>query len=108
MGAASRRKGARGQCEFSHMLTSRDWEVDPIACGMQREDLLATDRFGRRWSVEVKMTSAIIPAHRRQAQEEAKARGLPWMLANHIEGTESWLVQRQGEPPIIWHKRIGG
>lgn len=105
MGASQRRKGACGQSRFANLLRERDWTVDPITCGVRREDLLATDPDGRQWSVEVKNQKTITPAHRTQAQEQARARGLPWLLASHIHGTSSWLVQRQGDRPVTWNER---
>lgn len=105
MSASQRNKGRRGQSIFAAMLTERDWVVDPITAGVQREDIIATDPAGRVWSVEVKNTKTITHQHRQQAMEQAKARRLPWMLANKIHGTSSWLIQRQGERPVIWHER---
>lgn len=102
MGAASRRKGAVGQSEFARMLADRDWQVDPITCGIMREDMIATDPDGNKWAVEVKNTRTITPAHRKQAQDQAKRRGLRWMLANKVFGTGAWLVQRQGIEVSLW------
>ena len=104
MGKASRDKGARGQSMFANMLRARDWTVDPIASGIKREDLIATDAWGYKWSVEVKNCLDITRVHRDQAIEQARKRKLPWMLASKISGTRSWLVQRRGKPPTIWHE----
>ncbi|MGQ9671481.1 MAG: hypothetical protein ACUVWY_15195 [Desulfosoma sp.] len=78
--------------------------MDPITAGVMREDMIATDPDGNRWSVEVKNTSSITAAHLKQAREQAMARKLPWMLANKLEGTRSWLVRRQGHRPVVWHE----
>jgi hypothetical protein len=102
MSKASRDKGRRGQTEFSNLLTSRDWRVDPISCGIMREDIIATDPHGTQWSVEIKNCASILPAHVKQAKEQAKKRGLRWMLANKIQGSRSWLVRRQGFQPVVW------
>jgi hypothetical protein len=57
---------------------------------------------GRTYSVEVKNTTAITTAHRKQAMEQAARSKLPWLLLSKIAGTSSWLVQRQGEKPVVW------
>lgn len=102
MGKAAREKGRRGQTMFTAMLRKRDWSVAELAAGMETEDLIATDPAGKLWSVEVKNQAIISHAHRRQAQEQAKARRLPWLLASKISGTDCWLVQRQGLRPQVW------
>lgn len=106
MGAMQRNKGARGQSEFASILRERDWTVDPITAGVMREDMIATDSEGRQWSVEVKNTATITKSHRKQAMEQSARRKLPWMLANKIAGTSSWLVQRKGEKPVVWNAKI--
>src|SRR5574340_299586 len=111
MGKSQRAKGSRGQCAAANMLRDRDWEVEVLTCGMMHEDLIAFDyhihsnRVGRRYSVEVKNCKSITTAHRAQAMKQAKERGLPWMLMSHIEGTSYWLVQRQGESPVLWKEK---
>lgn len=102
MGKAARSKGRRGQTIFTAMLKARDWSVAELAAGSSTEDLIATDKDGKLWSVEVKNQATISHAHRRQAQEQAKARRLPWMLGSKISGTDCWLVQRQGLRPQVW------
>lgn len=102
MGKAARAKGRRGQTMFTAMLRQRDWAVAELAAGMETEDLIATDPAGKLWSVEVKNQAVISHAHRQQAQEQAKARRLPWLLASKISGTDCWLVQRQGLRPQVW------
>lgn len=87
------------------MLRERDWIVADLSAGIATEDLLAKDPDGGDWSVEVKMTKAITVEHRKQAQEQAKQRRARWMLCSHIEGTSSWLVQRQGCLPTVWQER---
>ena len=102
-GRASRAKGRRGQAEFSALLASRDWTAVETNNGKPTEDFLAIDTSGVVWSVEVKNCAGIMPAHKRQAMDQAKKRRARWMLASHIEGSSSWLVQRQGERPCVWH-----
>ncbi len=105
MGKASRAKGARGQSAFASLLSERDYTVAPVSCGVLAEDLIATDPEGRTWAVEVKKTKAMQPGHLKQAKEQAHRRKARWMLAQHIEGSSSWLVRRQGERPVVWHER---
>lgn len=104
-GRMSRNKGARGQSEFKAMLLDRDWAVDTLSAGIQSADLIATDPQCRTWLVEVKNVAGIIPAHKKQAIEQGKARRMPWLLASKIAGSSSWLIQRQGELPQVWHAK---
>ena len=105
MSKASRDKGRRGQREAQALLTSRDWSVAELNGGTSAEDFIAVDRWdGKSYSVEVKNTVSITTAHRAQAMTQAKARSLPWMLLSKIAGTSSWLVQRQGHRPAVWHE----
>lgn len=104
-GRMSRNKGARGQSEFKAMLLDRDWVVDTLTAGIQSADLIATDAQGVTWCVEVKNCAGILPVHKKQAMEQGKARRLPWLLASKIAGSSSWLVQRQGELPSVWHSK---
>ena len=104
-GRASRSKGARGQTAFKSLLLDRDWTCDSITAGIAAADLIATDTDGLSWCVEVKNCAAITPAHKRQAMEQAASRRLPWMLANKIAGSSSWLVQRKNHPPAVWHRK---
>lgn len=90
------------------MLRDRDWVVDQVTSGVSSHDFTGTDPAGRTWAIEVKNCAGIIPAHKRQAMAQGKARRLPWMLMNKIAGTSSWLVQRQGELPAIWHGKVYG
>ncbi|WP_455387415.1 hypothetical protein [Petrachloros mirabilis] len=105
MSAASRSKGRKGQREASDVLRSLDWSVAELNAGTSSEDFIATDPNGRVWSIEIKNTVAITVEHRKQAQRQAKERRLPWMLMSHIEGTRSWLIQRSGVKPTVWHER---
>lgn len=100
----ARAKGRKGQREANALLTSRDWSVAELNAGTAVEDFIAVDPNGKSWSVEVKNTAAITAAHRKQAIEQSKARRLPWLLISKIAGTSSWLVQRQGERPVVWHE----
>lgn len=104
-GRMSRNKGARGQSEFKAMLLERDWVVDTLTVGIESGDLIATDTNGVMWCVEVKNCAGILPAHKKQAMEQAKKRRIPWLLASKIAGSSSWLVQRQRELPIVWHAK---
>jgi sugar lactone lactonase YvrE len=107
-GRATRSKGRRGQTEALNLLRERDWTVADLTAGVDSEDGIACDNDGNWWSVEIKNCAAITQAHRKQAMEQAKRRRLPWLLMNKIAGTSSWLIQRQGKAPSIWHKRIEG
>lgn len=104
-GRMSRNKGARGQSEFKAMLQDRDWNVDTLTAGISSADLIATDREGVTWCVEVKSCAGILPAHKKQAMDQGKERRLPWLLASKIAGSSSWLVQRQNEFPTVWHAK---
>ena len=105
-GRASRAKGARGQSEFKALLLDRDWSVDTLTAVIASGDLIATDPDGYLWCVEVKNCAGILPAHKRQAMAQAKARRLPWLLASRIAGSSSWLVQRQNTAPVVWHTKL--
>ena len=105
MSAASRNKGRRGQLEARELLTSRDWSVAELNSGTAKEDFWACDLVGgKTYSVEVKNTTAITVAHRKQCMEQAARSKLPWLLLSKIAGTSSWLVQRQGEKPVVWNQ----
>lgn len=101
-GKRSRTKGAVGQTAVKNMLLDRDWRVAQLTAGVKSEDILAIDPSGKEWSVEVKNCASILPAHKRQAMEQAEKRGRPWMLVSKLSGTSSWVVQRQGVLPDIW------
>ena len=105
-GKRTRAKGRRGQTEALNLLRDRDWTVADLSAGVDSEDGLACDPEGQYWAVEVKNCAQITLANRRQAMEQAKRRRLPWMLMNKIAGTSSWLVQRQGKRPVIWHNTM--
>ena len=105
MSKASRDKGRRGQRDAQDLLQSRDWSTAELNGGTAVEDLIAVSPDGKSYSVEVKNTVSITTAHRAQAMAQAKARKLPWMLLSKIAGTSSWLVQRQGERPVVWHEK---
>lgn len=106
MGKLSRAKGRTGQSMFSNMLRDRDYNVVDTTAGKVTEDCLAIDPGGIIWSVEIKKTAMITPAHLKQAMAQARDRKARWMLANHIEGTSSWLVRRQGMSPVVWHQKV--
>lgn len=102
MSAASRNKGRKGQREAGELMRSRDWKVAELNAGTVAEDFIAVDPQGKSWSVEVKNTVAITEAHRKQAMTQAAKRRMPWLLVSKISGTSCWLVQRQGEKPVVW------
>ena len=104
-GKSTRAKGRRGETEAKALLSSRDWVVADLSAGLSTEDLLSTDPDGKVWAVEVKNTATITQAHRKQAQEQGKKRRAAWMLMSKIAGTSSWLIQRQGEKPAVWHNQ---
>lgn len=90
------------------MLIDRDWSVADLSAGISSEDILAVDPSGKTWAVEVKKTIDIRRAHRAQAIQQGKNRRALWMLMSHIEHTSSWLIQRQGEKPEVWHNKSEG
>ena len=102
MSKASRAKGRKGQQEAAELLRSRDWSVAELNAGTASEDFIAVSPDGKSYSVEVKNTVAITLAHKRQAIAQGRARKLPWLLASKIADSSSWLIQRQGEKPIVW------
>jgi predicted RecB family endonuclease len=104
MSAASRRKGRAGETAAKHLLQARDFAVDDLAGGITSADLIATDAAGVTWCVEVKAQVVVSVAHRDQAMRQAASRRLRWMLISKLAGTSSWLVQRQGERPCVWHE----
>lgn len=105
MSKAQRDKGRRGQLEARELLQSRDWSVAELNSGTAMEDFWACDLAnGKTYSIEVKNTVAITTAHREQAQTQAAKAKLPWLLMSKIAGTSSWLIQRQGERPVVWTK----
>ena len=106
-GKSSRTKGARGQAIAADMLRDRDWVVDQITAGIAAADLIATDPHGKTYAVEVKNCAGILPGHMKQARDQAQKRRKAWMLMSKIAGTSSWLVQRQGCAPVVWHQKGG-
>ena len=102
MAKASRDKGARGVTAAKHLLADRDWSVDTLTAGLASGDLIATDPAGKTYVAEIKNCASILPAHRNQAMAQGKTRKLPWMLMNKVSGTSGWLIQRQGEEPVVW------
>jgi hypothetical protein len=104
-GKPTRAKGRRGQTEALNLLRERDWIVADLSAGVDSEDGLAMDPDGNWHALEVKNCASIIPAHRRQAMEQAKRRRLPWMLMSKLDGRGEWLVQRQGKPSVVWRNR---
>ena len=101
-GKSTRAKGRRGQSAAKALLTSRDWNCIDLSAGISSEDILAFDPDGNAWCIEVKNTVDILKQHRKQAIEQGKLRKKPWMLMSHIDGTNSWLIQRQSKNPVIW------
>jgi len=114
----SRRKGRDAQTAFRLMLEDRDWSVLPTVAGQKCCDLIAApptpaiagwvSNEGDYIAWEVKDTKLIgRPAFLAQAKRQAKEHKMPWGLACHLWGTTSWIVERQGEKPTIWHERSG-
>lgn len=103
-GRTSRDKGNRGERAFAAVLKSRDWVYLQSGAGDDAEDGLAI-KDGKTYSVEVKNTKDYRQVYLKQAMEQARKRGkgVRWMLAWHIPHESSWLVQRQGERPVVWH-----
>ena len=101
-GKAARARGRRGESAAKALLTGRDWVIHDLTAGLASGDLIGVDPAGRSWCIEVKATAAITTAHRKQAMEQGRKARLPWMLCSKIEGTSAWLVQRQGERPVVW------
>ena len=108
-GSTTRDKGRRGQTAALNLLRSRDWTVADLSSGISCEDGLAICPDGIVYAVEIKNTANILQSHRNQAMRQARDRGknTRWMLMNRITGTASWLVQRQGERPAVWHEGEG-
>lgn len=107
MGAASRAKGNRGECEARALLLSRGYEIIETARGRSVEDIIA-ERGGRRVSVEVKNTAALtIGAFRKQAKEQARKRKCAWMLMWRIEGYPgTFYVEGAGIAPSVWRAEV--
>jgi Holliday junction resolvase-like predicted endonuclease len=103
-GKSARDRGRRGETAAKHLLLERDYCVDDLAGGITSADLIATDTAGATWCVEVKNCAGILPAHKAQAMRQAASRRLRWMLISEIANSSSWLVQRQGERPCVWHE----
>ena len=98
MGRSQRDKGARGQSEAATVLRSHGYAVSQLTCGIKSEDIIA-EYDGSMWAVEVKNCATInIRNMRRQAREQAKAKGLPWWL----------LVRLEGHPHTFLSERVDG
>jgi Holliday junction resolvase-like predicted endonuclease len=100
----SRDKGRRGEGTAIYLLTSRDYTiVADTTAGKASCDLLA-EKCGITFAVEVKNRALIdMRAFRDQARKQARGKQR-WMLLVKIPGTSSWLVERQGLRPGIWHE----
>lgn len=108
MSKSQRDKGRRGQTEAQKLLVEYGYAVDPITCGVKREDMIATSG-GKSWCVEVKNHKLIdIMKFRRQAREQAKERKLPWMLMVKIPGSSYWLIERKNGTSRIWRRGNNG
>lgn len=102
-GRATRSKGRRGETAALALLTERDFSCEDMSAGRASCDILAIDKRGIVWSVEVKNRDLInVREFREQAMRNAKPR-TRWMVLAHIAGTSSWLVLRQGERADVWH-----
>lgn len=103
-GNASRNKGRRGQTEAALLLQERDYSVLESSGGRSDPDFFAT-KHGITWAVEVKNTRTYSrDAATHQAKDQAKRKKARWMLMWHIPGSHSWLVERQGLRPSLWHR----
>lgn len=108
-GSTSRNKGRRGETAAKRLLQDRDYTIlADTTAGIATDDLLAQDKDGNIWSVEVKYRKTIEPARfsgqaRFQTRNKKRVR---WMVLAHIDGTSSWLVLRQGLQPAIWQEKI--
>lgn len=105
MSATERRKGRAGQAAAKRLLLDRDWTVAGTESGSSIEDIVGIDPDNKIWAIEVKNTRSITTAHRAKAMLWASRRRAHWMLMNHIAGTSSWLIQRQGERPVVWREK---
>ena len=106
MGKSQRTKGRRGKTAAAHLLKDRDWNIIETSAGMKVEDIVATDQQGKSWSIEVKNHKIIkIEEFRKQAIEQAKARGIDWMLMIKIACTSSWLIWQKGKRPVVWGEK---
>ena len=104
-GKATRAKGRRGQTTAKHLLLDRDWNVADLTAGVSTEDFIATDPSGRTWCVEVKNTRNLLDAHISQAKDQARRRGLPWLLMQKLTGSSCWLVRGTGLEPTVWSEK---
>jgi len=103
-GRSPRSKGRQGETRALHLLQSRDYSCEDMSAGKASCDILAIDTYGAVWSVEVKNRDIInVRDFRDQAKRNAKPR-TRWMVLAHIAGTSSWLVERQGARPCVWHE----
>jgi predicted RecB family endonuclease len=100
----SRAKGRKGETTARLLLESRDYTCEDLSAGRASCDILAI-KDGVVHAVEVKdQVSIRMYDFRKQARANAK-KGVRWMVMAHICGTRSWLVERQGERPCVWHER---
>ena len=106
MGAnSSRSKGRKGETDARLLLEERDYTCEDLSAGRSSCDILAL-KDGVAWAVEVKdQVSIRMYDYRKQARANAK-KGMRWMVMAHICGTRSWLVEKQGCKPTIWHERV--
>lgn len=105
-GLKSRNKGVMGQRIAADLLRDRDWTVSQLTSGVSSEDLIATCPDGKCYSVEVKNTKSLTPEHIHQAKVQAERKKLRWMCMRKLFNTRSWLVERQGQLPQVWHEKI--
>ena len=104
-GMTSRRKGRRGETTAKRLLADRDYTViADTTAGIATDDLVARDKDGALWSVEVKNQKNICP-EKFSGQARENAGQNRWMVLAHIANTSSWLVLRQAERPTIWHEK---
>lgn len=107
MGKPQRSKGKRGERKARELLSDKDWNIlANTADGGECEDIIAMCPSDRLYSIEVKNRKIIdMREFRKQASSNAKKKKLLWMIMAKIEGSSSWLIWRQGEPPRVWHEK---
>jgi predicted RecB family endonuclease len=107
MASRSRSKGKRGERIARDLLGDKDWVVlANTADGVECEDIIANCPSGKTYSIEVKNRKAIdMTAFKKQASNNSKKKKLLWMVMAKIEGSSSWLIWKQGEPPRVWHEK---
>lgn len=101
----ARAKGRKGESDFARLLTDRDHTVIDTTAGKACCDIVSIDTQGRVWAWEVKNRRIWSwTDFRNQARKQATGK-TRWALALHIPNTSCWLVERQGERPVVWEAK---